>query len=146
MKILVTGFEPFNGASVNPSEQIENREDKERLTAMPLEDMVTALQTALEVIGCEKIKSEIDEVVSRVTQMEHYMDEVLEMLSDCPENIKDNKDIRIIINKLENYQESGQWLLDFECDERGELPNDLKRGVLSEDLLYNLLCDVKLWM
>ena len=25
MKILVTGFEPFNGGTVNPSEQIVNR-------------------------------------------------------------------------------------------------------------------------
>lgn len=32
-------------------EQIANREDKERLSAMPLEDMVTALQTALEVLA-----------------------------------------------------------------------------------------------
>lgn len=32
-------------------EQIANREDKERLAAMPLEDMVTALQAALEVLA-----------------------------------------------------------------------------------------------
>lgn len=32
-------------------EQIANREDKERLSAMPLKNMVTALQTALEVLG-----------------------------------------------------------------------------------------------
>ena len=53
--------------------------------------------------------------------------------------------IREKIAELENYQESGQWLLDYESDERGELPSDLKRGVLSEDMLYNLLCDVRLW-
>ena len=28
---------------------------------------------------------------------------------------------------------------DYEADERGELPPDLKRGVLSQDALYNLL-------
>lgn len=32
-------------------EQIEHREDKERLAAMPLEDMVTALQAALETVA-----------------------------------------------------------------------------------------------
>lgn len=31
-------------------EQIANREDKERLAAMPLEDMVRALQAVLEVL------------------------------------------------------------------------------------------------
>ena len=28
---------------------------------------------------------------------------------------------------------------DYEADERGELPPDLKRGVLSQDALYDLL-------
>ena len=30
---------------------------------------------------------------------------------------------------------------DFKDDEAGKLPNDLKRGVLSEDGLYNFLAD-----
>ena len=40
---------------------------------------------------------------------------------------------------LAGYMESGLWLSDYMADERGELPQDLKRGVLSEDGLYNLL-------
>ena len=74
------------------------------------------------------------------------MDEVSEVLKDCPESIKENEMIRAKITELENYQDSGQWILDYECDERGELPSDLKRGVLAEDMLYNLLCDVRVWM
>lgn len=89
-------------------------------------------------------KEDIRVIISRVTQMERYMDEVSEILEKSPEAIKDNEEIQAKIIELENYQESGQWLLDYECDERGELPSDLKRGVLSEDMLYNLLCDVKL--
>ncbi len=42
---------------------------------------------------------------------------------------------------LEAYYTSGQWLEDYEADERGELPPALKRGVLSQDALYNLLSD-----
>ena len=34
---------------------------------------------------------------------------------------------------------SGEWLKDFEADERGKLPKNMPRGVLSEDGLYNLL-------
>ena len=41
--------------------------------------------------------------------------------------------------ELRDYYESGQWLLDYEADERGELPGGLKRGVLSQDGLWNLL-------
>ena len=69
------------------------------------------------------------------------MDEVSEVLKDCPESIKDNEEIKVKIIVLRKYQESGQWLLDYECDERGELPADLKRGVLSEDAVYDLITD-----
>lgn len=41
--------------------------------------------------------------------------------------------------ELEEYYFGGQWLADFEADERGELPPDLPRGVLSEDGVYNAL-------
>lgn len=40
---------------------------------------------------------------------------------------------------LRGYYDGGQWRSDFEADGRGELPEDLKRGVLSEDGLWNLL-------
>ena len=42
-------------------------------------------------------------------------------------------------NALSEYMSSGQWKEDFEADERGELPLNTPRGVLSEDGLYNLL-------
>ena len=87
----------------------------------------------------------IEEVIGRVKQMEFLMEEVLEILEKCPEYIQKDEIIARKIAVLEFYQESGQWLSDYECDERGELPPDLKRGILSEDRLYNLLCDIKLW-
>lgn len=40
---------------------------------------------------------------------------------------------------LSEYYASGAWLDDYEADERGELPPDLKRGVLSQDALFDLL-------
>jgi hypothetical protein len=33
--------------------------------------------------------------------------------------------------------------LDYEADEAGEIPSTVKRGVLSEDGLYNLLEDLR---
>ena len=47
------------------------------------------------------------------------------------------------IAALKGYQASGLWLEDFEADERGELPPDLRRGVLSEDGLYNLFEEIE---
>ena len=93
----------------------------------------------------EVLTINLEEVIARIKWMEQCMDEISEALKKCPESIMKNKEIRLKIIELENYQESGQWLLDYECDERGELPADLKRGILSEDMLYNLLCDVRVW-
>ena len=47
----------------------------------------------------------------------------------------DSEDLAV----LREYMDSGRWKADFEADERGEIPSGLKRGVLSEDGLYDLL-------
>ena len=44
-----------------------------------------------------------------------------------------------IPRELREYYENGQWLRDYEADERGELPATLKRGVLSQDGIWDLL-------
>ena len=44
-----------------------------------------------------------------------------------------------ILRALDAYYTSGEWREDYEADERGELPPDMKRGVLSQDALYDLL-------
>ena len=43
------------------------------------------------------------------------------------------------IDTLNSYYMDGQWRNDFEADESGKLPKNLKRGVLSEDALFDLL-------
>lgn len=79
--------------------------------------------------------------VARITQMEQYFDTVKVLKEkDCPLSCE-KIEIDEMIRALRQYQESGQWLKDFESDERGEIPAELKRGVLSEDGLYNLLSE-----
>ncbi|MBR6350862.1 MAG: DUF4298 domain-containing protein [Firmicutes bacterium] len=46
------------------------------------------------------------------------------------------------LKKLEKYYSGGQWRGDLEADEAGKLPADLKRGVLSEDAVYDLLAEI----
>lgn len=43
---------------------------------------------------------------------------------------------------LVNYYYSDDWTRDFDEDNRGLIPVDIKRGVLSEDGIYNVLSDV----
>ena len=47
--------------------------------------------------------------------------------------------LQSVVRKLEEYYESPLWKRDFERDERGEIPKDIARGVLSEDGIYNML-------
>ena len=86
---------------------------------------------------------QIQETISRVQKMEQILDEVLEVLNNSPSSIKEDIVIREQIQQLTQYYNGGQWLQDYECDERGELPVELKRGVLAEDTLYNFLDDIK---
>ena len=51
-------------------------------------------------------------------------------------------DLREDYEVLKGYMKSGNWRKDFEADEKGKLPAGLKRGVLSEDGLYNLLDEI----
>ncbi len=49
------------------------------------------------------------------------------------------EDIQEDVKALEKYYTSSDWMADFEADEAGLLPEDLKRGVLSEDGIDHLL-------
>jgi hypothetical protein len=42
---------------------------------------------------------------------------------------------------LASYLDSKQWQLDYEADEQGRIPRGMKRGVLSQDGLYNLVTE-----
>ena len=53
--------------------------------------------------------------------------------------IAEYEEFQAEIQKLEAYYTSQQWKDDFAMDEKGELPDKLKRGILSEDGIYNLL-------
>lgn len=48
-----------------------------------------------------------------------------------------------LFKELRDYYEGGLWLSDYEADERGELPPALKRGVLSQDGVWDLLAHLE---
>ena len=73
--------------------------------------------------------------------MEEYLDCILEKKKDIFWNIREDAKAQKMLQELVNYYESGQWRTDYECDERGELPKDLKRGVLAQDTLYDLFSE-----
>ena len=78
----------------------------------------------------------------RIIEMECYFDELLEENHRTPGLYSASKTLRDKINALKSYYQNGLWLQDYESDERGELPRGLKRGILSQDALYNFLSDI----
>ena len=81
--------------------------------------------------------------IERITNMESLFDKSEEVVKRLEAAIKDFSEIEHDIAKLEAYYNSPQWRKDFEADEAGKLPQDLKRGVLSEDGIWNLLSNYK---
>ena len=77
--------------------------------------------------------------IERIKRMEKILDESKEALMNLNEAIDNYVRLQSEIKELQYYYENGGWLKDFKDDEAGLLPKDLKRGVLSEDELYNFL-------
>ena len=76
--------------------------------------------------------------IERITYMENILDEATLVLDNLSNDINKYLELLPKLNELSEYYE-GEWRKDFEADEAGKLPSDLKRGVLSEDAVYNLL-------
>ena len=81
--------------------------------------------------------------IERITNMESLFDKSEEVVKRMEAALKDFSEIEHDIAKLEAYYNSPQWRKDFEADEAGKLPQGLKRGVLSEDGIWNLLSNYK---
>lgn len=74
----------------------------------------------------------------RIEQMEDLFDKSNEVVQQLEQAVDSFRALQNTIAELENYYNT-DWRTDFEADEAGKLPADLKRGVLSEDGLWNLL-------
>ncbi len=81
--------------------------------------------------------------VARITKMGSYYDEARQAIDDFNRAFGNLLGAQKHIKKLADYYAGGQWRKDFEADEAGKLPVDLKRGVLSEDAINDLLDDNK---
>lgn len=80
--------------------------------------------------------------IERITCMEQILDEATEVVSSLSEALEKYSAIQDKLQELNAYYSSDQWRQDFDDDSAGKIPQDLKRGVLSEDAVYNLLSDI----
>ena len=90
----------------------------------------------------KKKKSLDRSVISRIEEMENAFNKIVGIVKRLQEDLDSFNCAGEEISKLENYLSSGDWLKDFEADEAGLIPEEIKRGVLSEDGLYDLLHEI----
>ena len=81
------------------------------------------------------------EQIERILHFESLLDRVAPVLKNLGEALDAFEAVQEDVKELSAYYESDEWRDDFETDEAGKLPTDLKRGVLSEDGLYDVLSD-----
>ena len=79
------------------------------------------------------------EQIERIQHYEMLLDRVAPVLGNLEEALDAFDGIQEDVKELAAYYDDDAWREDFEDDEAGRLPKDLKRGVLSEDGLYDVL-------
>ena len=77
----------------------------------------------------------------RIREMEQRLTSSLEAVRQMEEALDRYQAAQADFTILATYLNSDEWRQDLADDERGFLPPDLKRGVLSEDGIWNLLDD-----
>jgi cell fate (sporulation/competence/biofilm development) regulator YlbF (YheA/YmcA/DUF963 family) len=80
-----------------------------------------------------------DERIRRISQMERAFDRAQAASKKLEKALEAYSALTDDIAALSGYLSSEEWKADFSADEAGELPHDIKRGVLSEDGLYDFL-------
>lgn len=87
-------------------------------------------------------EKEIECSVARIVRMEKLF-ELVNAALDSGKDELSSESVKEAVRELSDYYESGDWLCDYELDEQRLLPPELKRGVLSQDGLHDLLSEIK---
>ena len=82
------------------------------------------------------------EKIERIEHMEKILDEAQSAVQELADALERYQAVKPRMDELEAYYTSRQWMQDYEDDSAGRLPQTLKRGVLSQDALYNLLTEI----
>ena len=83
----------------------------------------------------------MDKRTERIRKMEEALDASKAAIEKLSEALSEYEAVQDRFDALLDYYGNGQWRADFEADEEGLLPAGLKRGVLSEDAVYDLITE-----
>lgn len=83
----------------------------------------------------------MNNIIDRITKMENILDELTIVVEKSDKAMNELTDSLKDLKTLKKYYES-QYMKDVMAEKRNEIPQDLKRGVLSEDAVHMLLTDL----
>lgn len=81
--------------------------------------------------------------IERIEEMERRLDLIQEVAGEISQALDRYAEVQSEIKALDNYYGSEEWRQDYDDDIDGKLPDNLKRGVLSEDGIWNALAEVQ---
>lgn len=90
----------------------------------------------------EKGSWNLKNTIARIEEMEAVFDRLTAAFENDPAVVQKDMVFREELKRLTAYYESRLWMEDFQKDEQGLFPDGLKRGILSEDGIYNLLSEI----
>ncbi len=79
--------------------------------------------------------------IKRVARMEAVYDQSCQAVEALLQAAQTYLDRRAQLRELEEYYLGPVWMADFDRERAGEFPRDMKRGILTEDAIYDLLTD-----
>lgn len=79
--------------------------------------------------------------IDRIKEMEKIYDKTSKSVKELEKALEAFKKDEKALYKLSKYYGSKAWLDDYDAYEAGKVPKSVKAGVLSQDLVYDLLVD-----
>ena len=77
--------------------------------------------------------------IERIERLERNLERATNALRVLNDALDEYEAVQEALHELNSYYGSDSWKQDFSDDEQGRLPKNLKRGILSEDAIWNLL-------
>ena len=81
--------------------------------------------------------------IERIERMERNLERATNALRVLNDALDEYEAVQEALHELNSYYGSDTWKQDFSDDEQGRLPKNLKRGILSEDAIWNVLEDYR---
>lgn len=141
--LIAAAFAAFLSGAVSlaalDDDAVDFHLDFEGENGMPLADEEKEKATfRLDPVKAKVLRSTV-EMIARIVYYEGLLDQLLSALQSENTSSQEFLKMRPVAEQLNSYYFGPLWRKDYEADEAGIIPAQIKRGVLSEDAVYNAL-------